>query len=282
MNLLAAVQPYLLSPHDSVNPDDRDCYRLTVDDKQSLEMAILVNGAGAIANVTKGGAMLYLRSAMRFSGEDEIYLRSLFAPDTVPDLPWDGPDHIVVSQRSSSSAVVVGREIKIVETYSPFEERFLRLPYAPMVQADDAIIGYEFCATMQCRNTLRILQQHGRLEALTPECLPKIFEEQWQGIWVPVTRLRKAFSKGATMASEIGQIPRDGGDYLRFLLTVKTIGAMDIDFRAKSKLLEEIPYMRGQDGTSFGELEGRSPRSLVGIMETEFEYDDEEGEHEDD
>ncbi|PXX51831.1 hypothetical protein SAMN05660489_06269 [Pseudomonas sp. LAMO17WK12:I10] len=81
----------------------------------------------------------------------------------------------------------------------------------------------------------------------------------------------------SNMASEIGYIPSDGGDYLRFLLVVKSIGAMDIDFREKLKLLEDIPYMHGKNGTSFSELEGRVPRSLVAIMETEFEYDEEEG-----
>lgn len=78
------------------------------------------------------------------------------------------------------------------------------------------------------------------------------------------------------MASEVGQIPSDGGDYLRFLLMVKTIGAMKARFSKKRKLLESIDVMYWQDGHSFAEFAGRSHWSLEEIMETEFEYDDDQ------
>lgn len=287
MNILKLVQPYLLEPHETVNPTDRECYRLTADDKRQIESAIEKHGARALENVTKGGAMLYLRFPMRFAGEDEKYLRSLFAPETLQPKPWDGPDKIIITVSESGKIGSGGRTIQIVRSISPFEERFARLPYPPMLPAGGVIVGYEFVATMQCRNTLSVLEQHGRIESLPPEELPDIINEPWQGIWVPKSKSWRSiginvneFSPGA-MASEIGYIPVDGGDYLRFLLTVKGIGALEVDFCEKLKLLESIPYMRGQDGTSFSELEGRAPRSLVGIMETEFEYDDEEGEDED-
>lgn len=88
MNLLEAVQPYLYSTRDTIDiVDDRTRYRLTMEDKKAIEMAALKNGYWALQNVTKGGAMLYLKAAMRFSGEDEQYLRSIFAPETAS---WPG------------------------------------------------------------------------------------------------------------------------------------------------------------------------------------------------
>ncbi|WP_039967929.1 hypothetical protein [Pseudomonas chlororaphis] len=281
--MLKLVQPYLLEPSDTVNPTDRECYRLTVEDKRQIEAAIKKHGAHALENVTKGGAMLYLRFPLRFAGEDEEYLRSIFAPETLKPEPWDGPEKIVVTTFDSGEVGAGGRARLVVESYSPFEDRFARLPYKSMLPPGDTVVGYQFVATMQCRNSLSVLEQHGRIESFPPAILPKIIKEPWQGIWTPRTKSWRDLGinideipKG-DMASEIGYIPSDGGDYLRFLLVVKTIGAMDIDFREKLKLLEDVPYMYGQNGTSFGELEGRVPRSLVAIMETEFEYDEEEG-----
>lgn len=262
MNPLELLQPYLYSPVDTISHEhDPAAYRLTVEDKLSLEKAILVRGAKAIESVTKGGAVLYLRSPQRFSGEDEVYLRSLFAPGTETIVPWGGPDHIVVTQSDPDSSGVI-----LVESYSPFEDRFLRLPYEKTLDGADGIVAYEFCATMQARNSLRVLQQHGRLESLPPEMLPKIARHSWQGIWIPVTRLRRVFSAGATMASEIGQIDADGGDYLRFLLTVKAIGKLRIPIAEKCMLLSEIERMRGQAGTHFSLYIDKSPMSLDDVM----------------
>lgn len=226
--------------------------------------------------------MLYLRFPLRFAGEDEEYLRSLFAPETLKPKPWDGSEKIVVTKLDSGVIGADGRARFVVESYSPFEDRFARLPYKSMLPPGDTVVGYQFVATMQCRNSLSVLEQHGRIESLPPEILPKIIKEPWQGIWTPRTKSWRDLGidideMPSNMASEIGYIPSDGGDYLRFLLVVKSIGAMDIDFREKLKLLEDIPYMHGKNGTSFSELEGRVPRSLVAIMETEFEYDEEEG-----
>ncbi|NMY04654.1 hypothetical protein HBO12_16970 [Pseudomonas sp. WS 5059] len=96
MNTLELVQSYLLEPSDTVSPTDRECYRLTVEDKRQIEAAIEKHGAQSLGNVTKGGAMLYLRFPMRFAGDDERYLRALFAPDTVkwePLAPGERSDY---------------------------------------------------------------------------------------------------------------------------------------------------------------------------------------------
>lgn len=88
MNPLDLLQSYLYGPEDTISHEyDSAAYRLTFDDKRQIEEVIRKHGVGALQNVTKGGAMLYLRSAMRFSGEDAAYLRSLFDPETVK---WSG------------------------------------------------------------------------------------------------------------------------------------------------------------------------------------------------
>ncbi|ROQ53673.1 hypothetical protein [Pseudomonas putida] len=262
MNPLDLLQPYLYGPEDTISHEyDSAAYRLTAEDKLSLEKAILVRGAKAIENVTKGGAVLYQRSPQRFSGEDEAYLRSLFAPGTEIIVPWGGPDHIVVSQREPDTNGVI-----VVESYSPFEDRFLRLPYTKKLDGADGIAAYQFCATMQARNSLRVLQQHGRLESLPHSKLPKIARHEWQGIWVPTTRHRRVFAQGGQMASEIGPIAQDGGDYLRFLLIVKAIGKMKTSIAEKRRVLSEVERMRGQSGTHFSVFINKARMSLEGIM----------------
>lgn len=262
MNTLELLQPYLYSPEDTISHEhDPAAYRLTFEDKRQIEEAIRKHGVGALQNVTKGGAMLYLRSAMRFAGDDEDYLRSLFAPGAETIVPWDGPDHIVVSQREPDPSGVI-----VVESYSPFEDRFLRLPYKKRLDGTDGIAAYQFCATMQARNSLRVLQQHGRMESLPPNKLPKIARHEWQGIWVPTTRHRRVFAQGGQMASEIGPIAQDGGDYLRFLLTVKTIGKMKIAITEKRRLLSRIERMRGQGGAHFSTFIDKCRVPLEDVM----------------
>lgn len=262
MNPLDLLQSYLYSPEDTISHEyDSEAYCLTAEDKLSLEKTILVRGADSIENITKGGAMLYLRSPQRFSGNDEAYLRSLFAPGAEPFLPWDGPDQIVVSQREPDANGVI-----VVESYSPFEDRFLRLPYAKKLDGADGIAAYQFCATMQARNSLRVLQQHGRLESLPPSKLPKIARHAWQGIWVPTTKHRRVFAQSGQMASEIGPVAQDGGDYLRFLLTVKSIGRMQAPIAEKRRHLLAIQRMRGQEGDSFSTFIDKCPMPLESVM----------------
>jgi len=174
---------------------------------------------------------------------------------------WDGPDHIVISQREPDANGVI-----VVESYSPFEDRFLRLPYKRRLDVSDGITAYEFCATMQARNSLRVLQQHGRLESLPPSKLPKIVRYEWQGIWMPTTRHRSVFAQGGQMASEIGRIAQDGGDYLRFLLTVKSIGKMKIAITEKRRLLSQVERMRGQAGAHFSTFIDKCRVPLEDVM----------------
>ncbi|MGR6438841.1 hypothetical protein ACU42Y_08515 [Proteus mirabilis] len=60
--------------------------------------------------------------------------------------------------------------------------------------------------------------------------LPKIIRSEWEGIWIPHTRSwkdmgidMKEWNTEGSMASQIGQIPSNGGDYLRFLIFTRNI-----------------------------------------------------------
>lgn len=91
----------------------------------------------------------------------------------------------------------------------------------PEWDAGGLIQHFKFCATMQLRTPLRILQHHNDTHWDRSVAPPSIVKKSWQGIWVPCTRLSGLFEYEATMASEVGQIPVSGGDFLRFLLTIR-------------------------------------------------------------
>src|SRR5690625_707992 len=95
------------------------------------------------------------------------------------------------------------------------------------VDHDDLIAGYRFSATMQMRTPLRILKMHGIIVNKNDPILSTQLEMQ-HGVWLrelrPLTiddRTLPIFTS-STMASDIGQIPTNGGDYLRFLIQART------------------------------------------------------------
>jgi hypothetical protein len=91
----------------------------------------------------------------------------------------------------------------------------------------DVLAGWEMSVTMQLRTPLKWLLRHHEFhagadrpeEALPPE----------HACWVPVTRTWRAIGIDAneiphtTMASQIGQIPVDGGNFLPFLMEYRMI-----------------------------------------------------------
>jgi len=94
---------------------------------------------------------------------------------------------------------------------------------------DDIAKGWEFSATIQLRTPLRVLSRHGEIhQGLTKP--PPIAHAMWEGCWMPLLKTFRELGIDipeividGTMASDIGQIPRDGGDYLKFLLKVRSI-----------------------------------------------------------
>lgn len=111
----------------------------------------------------------------------------------------------------------------------------------------DIYDGLKFCATMQLRTPLRVLLWHGKTHKDKNTVPPKIATEMWEGIWMPNLRSFRELGidieepADGTMASDIGQIPKDGGEYLKFLIAVrKIVEAHDpIDHRIKE--LREMP-----------------------------------------
>jgi hypothetical protein len=91
----------------------------------------------------------------------------------------------------------------------------------------DLISGWQMSVTMQMRTPLKWLQRHREfhegpdrpVEVLPPE----------HACWVLVPKSCKALGidlpevPESTMASEVGQIPVDGGDFLPFLLEYRMI-----------------------------------------------------------
>ena len=90
------------------------------------------------------------------------------------------------------------------------------------------VAGYRFCATIQLRTPLRVLRRHGTMHEGIDRLPHPVTAEQWQGIWIPVARSWRELGvdmpePSFSMASDIGPIPSDGGDYLRFLIEVRAV-----------------------------------------------------------
>ena len=91
---------------------------------------------------------------------------------------------------------------------------------------DDLIEGWQFCATIQLRTPLRVLRWHRNVVHDKHNPPPRVTREPWEGIWLPKTKSlqNSGFNTlPGTMASEIGPIPLDGGDYLKFLIALRGI-----------------------------------------------------------
>jgi hypothetical protein len=119
-----------------------------------------------------------------------------------------------------------------------------RLDYAPDIsRAQDSpawsglIQGARFCATLQLRTPLRVLTRHG--ESWTrEEARPPIARESWEGFWAAETVTWRELGidlpeMSSSQASEIGPVPSDGGEFLKFLVAVRTIVEADgpLEFR---------------------------------------------------
>lgn len=118
----------------------------------------------------------------------------------------------------------------------------------------DILSGWRYCATMQLRTPLGILQRHGEFAPLSKNGPPVISEVMWHGIWVPETKGSLDFlGAGATMASEVGPIPRDGGDYYHFLVAVREIAEGEGAIESKLGRIGSLVNQRGPEGTRYGD-----------------------------
>lgn len=137
---------------------------------------------------------------------------------------------------------------------------------------DDIIGGYQYSATLQLRTPLFVLKNHGRFVPATPEGPPRVSDEMWHGIWVlALTDEFKFLDEGATASSEIGYVPADGGDFLPFLIAVRTITenpATSLD--EKKRALKALIKESGPRGTPYSKfMTGRAlvDRALPSVID---------------
>jgi hypothetical protein len=114
----------------------------------------------------------------------------------------------------------------------------LTLKVVPMVNLldlpnDHVLAGWEMSVTVQLRTPLKWLQRHREFHAGAVRPDEELPPEH--ACWVPVTKTWRAIGidideiPETMMASQVGQIPVDGGDFLPFLMEYRMIveGAAD-------------------------------------------------------
>lgn len=231
-------------------------HRLLYTDKVAILKAVKEHGKQALTEITKGDSKFYCRESGEVSGPDSEFLSDVFLSQAPAEdkaiLRYTGPNKILIF---ISEKAFASRGVLVVDSYSPFEDRAAyQKPYK-----DDVIAGYKFCATVQRRVPAHILRMHGRIERCTIPRLPKIIKDRSQGIWTATTLGGSIFSGGGQMASEIGPIPANGGDYLRYLLLLGAINGAKIHIGERTKLLLYVDHIFGADGHCLGSF----PRRFV-------------------
>ena len=114
----------------------------------------------------------------------------------------------------------------------------------------DLVNGMKFCATMQLRTPLRVLLRHGEIHTDINSKPPQIAIEMWEGIWLLKTATWAELGidlpeRGwGTMASDIGQIPQDGGEYIKFLIAVRKIVESHDLVDSRIRRLREMPLTK--------------------------------------
>lgn len=116
---------------------------------------------------------------------------------------------------------------------------------------EDIIKGWQFCATLQLRTPLTVLQQHGRRVPRSPGGPPVVTTEMWQGIWTYDVGDEFSMFDAVSMASEVGSIPANGGDYLPFLIAFRTITEGGAPVTEKEAALRDLMKQSGPSGTPY-------------------------------
>lgn len=112
--------------------------------------------------------------------------------------------------------------------------------------------GFLFSATMGLSTPLRALRQHGmHAKVVKPDMQPKTTAE---GIWMPALDGQRGFY--GTMSSDVGPIPANGGDFLRFLTAAREAVEVDGGIQARIALLRSV--LRSPEWRKFvGKLGGQ-------------------------
>lgn len=167
---------------------------------------------------------------------------------------------ITIWLKDSGSISQAGNKIYILNSSSPFE--YLAKQQKSKIKTtdieySDILDGYIFSATMQMKTPSQVLCQHGRVEKIQTHKLPRITKHEGQGCWMP--RIKPAEELGlwardvkGGMASEVGTIPNDGGDFLRFMLFMHQIVENQLDNEEALMWVRSCYDMVGSDGEPIG------------------------------
>lgn len=121
--------------------------------------------------------------------------------------------------------------------------------------------GWTFVATMNTRTPLEWLLRHGE-GTNEPGPYPPEY-----GYWSPTTKSwaelgleNMADPAPTTMASQIGQIPRDGGDFLPFLIEYRQIVELG---QSRKEMLKALDALGTKNRTIARKLGGKLSRQFV-------------------
>lgn len=165
-------------------------------------------------------------------------------------------------------AVVVPLILKLFDKYqhSPLVPKFAPIstsenrPLGNDLESNDDVLGdYQFTATLRLRTPYHVLIHHHECHPGPRKALPT-YGTRAEGIWLRQTksyadliteaggdpamaaRMRRAERKipQSQVASEIGPVPADGGDFLKFLLAFRRIIEATCSDHDKSQLLAQL------------------------------------------
>ncbi|MCU9570631.1 DNA translocase FtsK [Proteus mirabilis] len=134
---------------------------------------------------------------------------------------------------------IEGGTTNILKSVSPFE--YLIDTHSDDIYQDtlrNNASSYRFLATLRPETPLDVLRQHGRISNQPCWKLPRIAQEEWQGLWVPnEAGWESLCEENIHQPRGIGEWPdlpnksmkplvhglqEDGGDYLRYLIYWKS------------------------------------------------------------
>ncbi len=143
-------------------------------------------------------------------------------------------------------------------------------------QNEDLVKGWRLSATMQLRTPLRVLEMHGLVRPIDAGDPPSVPISD--GVWVYVLKsfaelgidIPEIVVQGQAMASDIGQIPLDGGEYIKFLKAVRVIVEANSSIEERRQILRvELGRTEWQGFCSrLGGFEVISSRFFPGFIET--------------
>lgn len=133
------------------------------------------------------------------------------------------------------------------------------------------ITGLQFHATMQLSTPLRVLLRHGEIHRDANSAPPKIIINEWEGIWLPESRLREML-KGTDFELPESQCVSDFGlvtvkDYLPYLIAVRRIIET---YEPVEDRITKLRNMKAEDSWEKYWFKGKSAGAIIGKFFPDF------------